>query len=344
MSVSSEVLPTTPQSSWSASSFSTSKTNETANPIWRTSPHRISKRACTCQNIHQSAKTSEAYLMFNLDRFDKVYTRVTHLSMNQKIQEIAELVIRKLRDRGYELFHFVGKQLTMDDKRKKEISILFLIPDSNDQGHGHRILAEIMICSQPKNKNKIENVSSRFIEDYQDWISIHPHQYYTPQTDHKKLMYTLPQKKENRRWDEIMNELISKIQSLKSTLIINPQSVIPIVTKVTKYLKNEERLIVYGFEFELVYRESSNSKIVLHKAIRIGFKTLPVNTDFGSDNNNKNSLDKSDIGAIILLEIQDNQVKDTLVMYKDDWPIVHTYKDNIPPPYLEGLKGFVVKN
>ncbi|WVQ63784.1 uncharacterized protein L199_001938 [Kwoniella botswanensis] len=311
---------------------------------WRISPHRLRLSSCPCTNLKpkkfQTMVASEDYLRFNMDRFDKLLTRLCKKSNIPRIAQKVELVLRGLRERGHELFHFVGRTLTQEEggNGRSGMSIFLMVPDPNNLLAGHKILAEILIHSRIMGKGKDQyEIASRFYEDYTDWILIQPYEYLSD-TRSRKIEYIIPDKKENRSWETIINDLLSKIRHVYSGLTVYAGGIIPVVTRTTKELREDEWR-VYAFEMELVYRKTSTDRYI--KMIRIGLKVFPIQENKRNSVSSSKATKEEEIGAIILLEIRDDKIKNTLVMYKDDWPVVHSYRDVIPPPDLSGLERLV---
>ncbi|WWD06874.1 hypothetical protein V865_004971 [Kwoniella europaea PYCC6329] len=311
---------------------------------WRISPHRLRYTSCPCTSLKlkkfQTMVTSEDYLRFNMDRFDKLLTRLCKMSNIPRIAQNVELVLRGLRERGYELFHFVGRTLNQEEggNGRSGMSVFLMIPDPNNKLLGHKILAEILIHSRIMGKGKDQyEIASRFHEDYADWILIQPYEYLSD-TRSRKIEYVIPDKKENKSWETIINDLLSKIRHVYSGLTVYAGGIIPVITRTTKELK-EDGCRVYAFEMELVYRKTSTNRFI--KMIRIGLKVFPSQMNKSNSVSLSKAKKEEEIGAVILLEIRDDKIKNMLVMYKDDWPVVHSYRDVIPPPDLSGLERLV---
>ncbi|WWC63914.1 uncharacterized protein I303_106519 [Kwoniella dejecticola CBS 10117] len=133
--------------------LSTTKGKNTPGPSWEISPHQLKLSSCTCSNGRKELKTSEEYLQYNLRRFERLLKRLSEsqsqpkavsgnvmnldLKLNyvgrRKTVEMVELSIRLLRDRGHELFHFLGRHLSPDESgsKRNEISIFFANPSSS---------------------------------------------------------------------------------------------------------------------------------------------------------------------------------------------------------------------
>ncbi|OCF79096.1 hypothetical protein I204_01041 [Kwoniella mangroviensis CBS 8886] len=311
---------------------------------WRISPHRLRLSSCPCTNLKpkkfQTMVTSEDYLKFNMDRFDKLLTRLCKISNIPRIAQNVELVLRGLRERGYELFHFVGRTLNQEESGngRSGMSICLMVPDPNNILVGHKILAEILIHSRVIGKGKDQyEIASRFYEDYTDWILIQPYEYLSD-TRIRKFEYVIPDKTENKSRETIINDLLSKIRHVYSGLTFHAGEIIPVITRTTKELMEDGRR-VYAFEMELVYRKSSTDRYI--KMIRIGLKVFPSQMNKSNSVSSSKAKKEEEIGAIILLELRDDRIKNTLVMYKDDWPVFHSYRDVIPPPDLSGLERLI---
>ncbi|WWC72983.1 uncharacterized protein I206_106947 [Kwoniella pini CBS 10737] len=331
---------------------------------WQASPHRIKLKNCSCLKISSERKliTSQDYMEYNFERFHKVLFKIINKSINEKtkgwekIIEIVELNIRLLRERGYELFHFFGKQSTSINEKCKNINIFLSIPSTStkDEGDnrenniqiGHKTLSEILI--QIKSNEIIENVAFRFLkEDKNDWILLHPFNYLSKFGENKIRLNIFDNKlkNKNKNWKLIENLILTKISILKPNLIIESVKIIPIISRTILELKNNENKKVFEFEFQLLFRKTSNCGLI--DIIRIGlkvgdnFKIQGFNSTSDDPQTSQINDEKLDIGAVVLLEIRRNRVINSSVMYEGDWPIVHSYRDWIPVPDFTGLERLI---
>ncbi|WVF65424.1 hypothetical protein IAT40_000151 [Kwoniella sp. CBS 6097] len=300
-----------------------------SHPRWRLSPETIRLEQCSCTRPKRkyiaSLITSNDYLKFNLDRLDKVWLRIAHLQLFPEVKEAAERVIRCLReDRGLELFHLAatdqiqsalrGGAAGGENNKRREISILFLIPHSDDEVVGHRLVAELLVHlrlprqPQPKpqpeprrigipdedsarngsgsgsgrgrvDRLSVENIATRFAEDWEDWTLSHPHTYLKPDPDPDSdpdhasnltedsattaasglelepgvLEMGIPDKKEGVSWSMIVDSLLIETQKLLNGYWVDRKEFKRFFTRVSTELRAEGRR-VYAFQLEKVYR------------------------------------------------------------------------------------------
>ncbi|WRT69184.1 uncharacterized protein IL334_006168 [Kwoniella shivajii] len=315
---------------------------------WRISPHKIILGSCPCTRTHHQFRTSSQYLKYNLDRVDKSWSKLVHRSITPAILDSAERVFRNLRERGYELFHIAAQELpsSQGGSRRREVSILIMTPYSNNKQVGHRCLAEILVHLRISKGNnhinwkegeEVENVACRFDVDWEDWTLSNPFTYLKRTEEmkqkHKRIMM-IPDKRQGKSWDEILDSLLNEISKLNEEeggiVFDNITKIKDDITRTTSEVRSDN-IRPCGFEYELVYRETSRK--TMSQAIKLGINIM--------DKSNRSK--RYGIGALMFLELIDKKVKHTVTVYDGDWPIVHSYRTHISPPGLDGLAELIEK-
>ncbi|OCF35687.1 hypothetical protein I316_02742 [Kwoniella heveanensis BCC8398] len=371
-------------------------------PEWRFSPETIRQAQCTCQRPKKKYNliTSHDHLRFNLDRLDKVWLRIAHLKLFPEISEAGERVIRRSRERGYELFHLAARDQTGaqnsggsgDNKDRREISVLFMVPHPDDVEVGHRIVAELLIHLRPRGTGRyrpaeddkrhrgsdgrdrslvVENVATRFAEDWEDWTLSHPYTYLKPEParsdSQSPLEIAIPDKKEGVSWSMIIDNLLIETQRLLNGFWVDRNEFKRFLTRVSTELRADGKRVC-AFQLEKVYRQQPDSSVGVGNGIGVNSNSRTSGFDLliGNDEAQRETLavvpcvrialkvlnpaptvktskGKGDtIGAVVLLDEKDidkkGKIKNLCVIYEGEWPIAHQYRTVIPPPTLEDIE------
>ncbi|WVQ93097.1 hypothetical protein IAU59_000161 [Kwoniella sp. CBS 9459] len=371
---------------------------------WRLSPETIRLEHCSCNRPKKkyTLVTSHDYLRFTLDRLDKVWLRIAHLKLFPEVKEAAERVIRQMRERGLELFHLAAKDRSDNSlktvNRRREISILFLVSHPDDDVFAHRIVAELLVHLRPRSHAKsrntprgvqmegnqitgrkdslaVENIATRFSEDWDDWTLSHPHTYMRQLTEAGVLELNIPDKKEGVSWSMIIDNLMIETQKLMNGYWVDRKEFMRFLTRVSAELRADGKRVC-GFQLEKVYRQKqiqdkdvgndeaitdtitstststsseaagpeARNRLITIPCVRIALKILgQPDTISSSPGNTDRSL--HDIGAVVLLDLTDvdskGRVNNLCVIYEGEWPMSHQYRTVIPPPTLEGVQRLV---
>ncbi|WVN87999.1 uncharacterized protein L203_103197 [Cryptococcus depauperatus CBS 7841] len=319
--------------------------SETASPLssshsklkstWRLSPHTLRTKSCSCTFIRPERlpTTSAEYVTLMRDRFDKFWSRLVHLSTTTELLLAVERVILQLRRFGIELEHLVGRELGVDmtNRKRREISVLFLVPEgsSAEDGIGHRWVAEILVHLRIGKGAEIENIASRYWFDWEDWTVPQAFDYVADSSRELKQV-KVEAKKEGVPWIEIVAKLGQVVEKVGSCRLI--QDWTKTITRVTKELKKDGEK-VFQWEVEKVWRKHREN---VFPVVRIAF------------NVRKNKQRLATPGAVMLLEIsrdlvasKEGIIRNVSVLYEGEWPVCHHYRTSIPSPSFEGLQDIV---
>lgn len=148
-----------------------------------------------------------------LDRFDKLWSRLVHLTMTREVFLAAERVIIHLRRSGIEFCHLVGREMGVEVTRgkRKEVSVLFLVPGRGEVGH--RLVAEMIAHLNNGEEKGVQNVASRYWYDWEDWTVSQPWNY-VKEDGKKEIKIDIPDKGEEVPWQNVMNRLAEVIESV----------------------------------------------------------------------------------------------------------------------------------
>ncbi|OXG22775.1 hypothetical protein C367_04078 [Cryptococcus neoformans Ze90-1] len=255
-----------PSSSCSCSSSSSSSSSKHAflthspptTTVYSLLPRTIRLISCRCTHLHNPPISAEACILIMLDRFDKLWSRLVHLTMTREVFLAAERVIIHLRRSGIEFCHLVGREMGVEVTRgkRKEVSVLFLVPGRGGEV-GHRLVAEMIAHLNNGEEKGVQNVASRYWYDWEDWTVSQPWNY-VKEDGKKEIKIDIPDKGEEVPWQNVMNRLAEVIESVGGCTLPRPE----FDTRVQKVAEKIKMFGVRGYQFsvEKVWRQVTKHK------------------------------------------------------------------------------------
>ncbi|OXC83625.1 hypothetical protein J005_04202 [Cryptococcus neoformans] len=324
-----------PSSSCSCSSSSSSSSSKHAflthspptTTVYSLLPRTIPPISCRCTHLHNPPISAKACILIMLDRFDKLWSRLVHLTMTRKVFLAAERVIIHLRRSGIEFCHLVGREMGVEVTRgkRKEVSVLFLVPGRGEVGH--RLAAEMIAHLNNGEEKGVQNVASRYWYDWEDWTVSQPWNY-VKEDGKKEIKVDIPDKGEEVPWQNVMNRLAEVIESVGGCTLPRPE----FDTRVQRVAEEIKMFGVRGYQFsvEKVWRQVTKRKS--YPLVRLAVMARKGREEVRIPR------------AVMLLELGQKEgsarshVQNFAVFYEGEWPVCHQYRSSIPLPTLEGLK------
>ena len=368
------LTPDPPSSQGYPSPSSKPSTATLVAPTYHFSPHTFRRTQCGCISPRRPFITAQEAVDYMLGRLDKAWRRMTG---DQRVPRLVELATSRtcheLRTRGYELTHLVVCESPIKyqgEKKRKEFSVLFLIPDPNEVIR-HRALAQVLVHAAVggRHSRTIENVAVRFGEDWEDWIVVQPHVYCRDITVAEPMRIDIPLNGTmsgrmvlGKMWMEVLRLIEGNFHPSGEEF----------VARLTRGLETLEHdgLVVCGFDAEKVFRKSVSGK---HQslAIRIALYTKKIieveeedegsvgvvenggqqgqqeTSDIGEKRPIEQETEAPHVGAVCLIDTsgkgQQARVKHIAIVYTGEWPLAHHYRTAIPRPNVDELERYLKK-
>nr|XP_031858893.1 uncharacterized protein CI109_005712 [Kwoniella shandongensis]KAA5525965.1 hypothetical protein CI109_005712 [Kwoniella shandongensis] len=318
---------------------------------WHSTPRKLLSSHCPCSddppNLPSTGPTGAVFVSDQLDRFAHAWKRTAFLDLPPGVRDAAQRVVLQLRAQGIEKVHITGIESPpvhahlfgaaagadgIDLTGKREIRMVFLIPDPSNEQTGHRWVAELLVFLQPDSKHKVQvrRVLSRHATDWEDWTMFVPQDYAEAEGD-SKVHITAPNAMINH--DMVIDQLLFEIQKLRIKNIGFTSESAQRLSATIITAMDEVRasgMDVFGFGMNKVFRRVGAGQGMYGKGeyyiptIRIGLKVVTGTSR------------RKETPAVVLIErgiagmSGEEATPHIRVVYNWEWQIEHVYSGAVP--------------